>query len=464
MRISIKNLALVACTIVLTVATTGCDRRTPDERLSAAGEFLKQGDQLSAEMEALKVVEKAPEDPASVQASIMLAQIYAGQNRFDEAEMQMQAALENVSQLEPMGKEVLRMYLELLNGQKKYDEALKTIEKYQQEYAEDPGTSLSLTMAGIQTQTMAGQTTTARETLGYIIEHTTTSEELAIYRPMYVQTFLRDENTTAAIAYLEVHLPSIQRPQDRLENLIGLASLYRAQDNYGKSRFYLESFTDIFMDSLRQEVDVRGKIAGVLQLGQMYLGLGNLPGGRRVYETLYATNPTDPDVLVATVNGLTQTLMRSGETSETQTLLRDVSKKYPDAPFAAQLKRLEDLVGKGELQQLEPMDTSTLAMKYKEDPNVLWPADLPEALGMETTGTVTDDTAATGTLTVDTEATETVTGDTATTETTTTEPVTTGTDPLTTSSGRALPPLASRSNSFNPRVALLPRHAQIHPI
>ncbi len=471
MRFPIRTLALFACATIGLSILAGCDRRTPDERLQTAVEFYQQGDQLSAEMEAQKVVEKAPEDPASIQANMLLAQIYASQNRFDEAEIQMKSALDNVSQLDPMGKEVLRIYLALLNTQQKYDAALDTVSKYQQEYAEDPGTSLSLLMAGVEIQTMAGQTTAARETLNDVVAQTTAPEELTIYRQMYVSTFMRDGNTTAAIDYLEVHLPETKNPEVRRGLMGALAQLYGANDDYAKSRFYLEDLTTSFIDALRQELDVRGRVSLVLQLGQSYLELGNLPGGRRVFQTLYDSNPSDPQALVAAVNGLTQTLLRQGDTSATANLLKDAATRHPEAPFAEQLQRMEELVSSGELQKMSPMDTSTLALKYKADPSVLWPLELPEILGVETTGTDTMSSATTGTLTEDGTETDTVamagaaaiantaeTSGSATIATdlgtsatdpgtssstnTTTSAVTVETDALTTSSGvTTLPPL-----------------------
>jgi tetratricopeptide (TPR) repeat protein len=390
-RLSKTQLSLIFAGLCALAVVPGCDRRTPDERLATALQFSQQGDAASAEMEALKVIEKAPNDPVAVQASVLLAQIYASQNRMEEAQMQLESALKNVSQLDPIGKEILRQYLATLNAQKKYDESLKTIEKFQKEYAEDPGTSLSLQVAKADVQTISGNTTGAREVLTDIMAATTGPAEMMLYRDLYAKTFLRDENTTAAANYLREQLQNVQRPQDKITILTNLAQLSAATENYEQSREYLGQLTGPVMDELKKETDLLNRVARGLQLGQIYLSTENLPGARRVFQSLYDTGIEHPDAVQAVVNSLMETELRMGDTSATEQLLTDAAKKHPKGPFADVLKRMQEVIAKGQLQQLAPVDTSTLALKYKADPNVLWPEQLPAALAevAGTSGTLT---------------------------------------------------------------------------
>lgn len=388
---SFKHSLLICITAAAALTMTGCDRRTPEERLATAFQFYQQGDAASAEMEALKVVDKAPDDPMAVQASLLLAQIYASQNRLEEAQLQLESALQHVSQLEPMGKEVLRMYLASLTGQKKYDEAVKAVDKYQQEYAQDAGTSLSLRVAKADIYTAAGQTTSAREVLGGLMRETTGPVEMALYRDLYTKTFMADEDSTAATRYLREELPRAQRPEDKMYILTTVAQIEGALGNYEVSRQALQELTGLITESLRQQTDVLDVTARALQLGQAYMQSGNVPGAEKTFRTLYDANLKDPDAVQAVINNLMETQIRMGNTSATETLLEGAAKQYPQGPYTEVLRRMREIVAKGELQQLAPQDTSPLVMKYRNEPTVLWPEELPailKAAGASTTGTV----------------------------------------------------------------------------
>jgi len=390
LRFSNRCLTLLTATVVSIALLTGCDRRTPEERLATAVQFYQQQDAASAEMEALKVVEKAPGEVAGIQASMLLARIYAEQNRMDEAEAQLESSLEHVSQLEPAGKEVLQTYLAVLNGQQKYKKALEVVDKYQEEYAEDPGTSLSLKMAGVEIRTQSGETTAARAILQDQIDQTTEPAELAIYRQLYFNTLQRDSNTTGAIEYMEKELAAAKELPVKSSLMLTLSNLYAVNDNYEKAREYLQEATNNFTTVLKEEVDRKAKVNMSLEMARAYLDLGNLPGARRVFQTVYEADIKDPQVLMPTVLGLAETLLRYGDTSATVAMFEDAHKKYPEAKFDQQVKGLLQLQAQGQLEVMAPQDTSTLAMKFKADPNVVWPSELPGLLGVQTTGTVTN--------------------------------------------------------------------------
>lgn len=400
---------------------TGCDRRTPEERLTTAFQFYQQGDAASAEMEALKVVDKAPDDPMAVQASLLLAQIYASQNRLEEAQFQLESALSHVSQLEPMGKEVLRMYLASLTGQKKYDDAIKAVEKYQQEYAEDDGTSLSLRVAKADIYTNARQTTAARAVLSDLMRETTAPAEMALYRDLYTKTYLADEDSTGATHFLQDELAKVSGQEDKMSILTNVAQIEAATGNYEGSRMALQQLTTFVTDSLREQTNTLDVAARSLQLGQAYLQSGNVPGAEKTFQTLYDADLPDPEAVQAVVNNLMETQLRLGETSATEALLEGAAKKHPQGPYGEVLRRMRELIAKGEFQQLAPQDTSPLVMKYRSETTVLWPEELPsilQAASSSTTGTVTSTT---GTATVTTES--------ATTGTATAAPETTATAP-----------------------------------
>ncbi len=360
----------------------GCDRRTPDERLATAVQFYQQGDAASAELEAQKVVEKAPEDPAGVQASLLLAQIYSQQNRMEEAEIQLKSSLDNLSQLDPMGKDALRMYLGMLAAQKKFDQALEVVDQVQEEYAEDPGTSLSLRVVRADIMTEAGDTSGARDHLQDIIDETTGTAELALYRDLYLKTFYRDEDTTGALEFLQGELEKVSELEEQVPMLGLMAQISAGGGDYDRSRGYQEELTGMVMADMRQEPSRISRAAKALHLGQIYMTSDNLPGANRVFESLYGMSLEEPEAVQGVVNHLMETQIRLGETSAVQSMLQEVSEKYPDGPYKDVLARMEELIASGRLHEVAPEDTSTLVMRYRGEAEVLWPADLPEVLAV----------------------------------------------------------------------------------
>ena len=118
----------------------------------------------------------------------------------------------------------------------------------------------------------------------------------------------------------------------------------------------------------------------------------NLPGARKMYETIYDAAGDIPQVLTAVSRGMVENLLRSGETSATESFLKEVASSHPNQQTQTQLQNFEKMAASGQLQQMAPQDTSTLVMKYRQDPKILWPEQLPQLLAKETTGTAVQTT------------------------------------------------------------------------
>lgn len=383
---------------MITAATAGllmlaaCDRRTPEERLQTAIQFYQANDPMSAEVEAEKLIEKAPDDPAATVASRLLAQIYVQQGRKEEAEMQLESALKNVSQKDPMGQQLLADYLRLLEEDKQYKKALEVVEKYQKEYADQPGTSVSLSMAKVQIYTLSGETTAARALLDDRIAQTTMPQEMQIYNGMYLETYRKDQDTTAAVEFMNKVLAGAKDPVDKMSALLTLSGIYAQADDYENARESLVKVTDEFTRLMQTELDRNARIGMSMQVADAYQNFGNLPGARKMYETIYDAAGDIPQVLTAVSRGMVENLLRSGETSATESFLKEVASSHPNQQTQTQLQNFEKMAASGQLQQMAPQDTSTLVMKYRQDPKILWPEQLPQLLAKETTGTAVQTT------------------------------------------------------------------------
>jgi tetratricopeptide (TPR) repeat protein len=365
------------------VVLAGCNRRTPEERLEKAKEFIQQNDTLSAEVEAKKIIEKTPDDPIAIQARILLAQIYARDQRYDEARSELEPALDKVSQKDALGKAVLKTYLLVLQREKKFDEAIKTIDQFQQKYADDEGTSLNLTVARADIQTVAGQTTAARESLMRLHDTTTSPAEIELYRGMIGSTFQRDGDTTGGIQFYEHELASVKSNDQKRGLISQLAEMYAAVDNYEKTREYAMQATTMYDDLMTSDIDARLKGPLTFDLARMYVSISNLGGARRALQALFDSAPQDPQLIMATVAGLFEALVRQGDADAAIGFLKEASTRYPTAPFAQQAAQMEAAKNQGKMANAE--DTSTLALKFAKEPIV--PKNLPKPA--ETSGTVT---------------------------------------------------------------------------
>lgn len=396
-----KSIILVS----IVVALAGCNRRSPEERLQSATEFMQQNDMISAEMEARKVIEKAPDDPAAIQARHLLAEIYIREERLEDAKAELEAALEKVSQKEELGRRTLQAYLAVLQRAQDYEGALKTVEKYQQENADDDGTSLSLEVARAEIQTRAGQTTTARQILQRLAENTTSPAELTLYRNLTVATFQRDNDTTRGIEYLQGQIAKVTDEQDRRDLLSALARSYAAVGNYEKTRETLVEATQAYDRAVERELDANLRMRMAFELGNLYAHTGNYAGARRVFQALFDSGIQDPQIVMVVSESLINTLIAQGDYDAFIGFLKEAAQRYPNLPFAQNAAQAESMRAAGQLSVRAPQDTSTLALRFREDKPVV-PQNLPRSSLAATTDTLAGaDGSTTGPRAVDAETT-----------------------------------------------------------
>jgi len=381
---------LPAFLFALTLLLPGCNRKTPEERLQMAGQYIQAGDTISAEMEARKVIEKAPDDPASLQARWLLAQIYFREERLDEARGELETILGKTTQKERLGVEAFKAYLVVLQKQQDYKAAFAKIDEFQQQYADDEGTSLNLRMARVDLQINSGESTPALETLTRLREETTSPAHQALYRDQMARTYHRNGDTTGAIAFYEKELATAPRDEDRRQIVSILAQGYAQLENFEKTREYLIQATQLYDSAVQKELDANVRSGQTVELGHLYTNVGNLAGGRIVYQALFDSNPQDPQLVMATADGLIEIFLRQGQYDALVGFMKEAAGRYPSLPFAQRAGDLEQMIGRGELQVRAPQDTSTLVMRWKEA-ELLVPQNLPKATTGGTTATLSRD-------------------------------------------------------------------------
>lgn len=387
---------------------TGCDRRTPEERLGNAVEFYQQQDPLSAETEAMKIIDKTPDDPAAVQAHLLLATIYAGDNRLDESLSHIEQVLDKVPQTDQLGKDALRMYLEVLQKAGNFKEAIATTEKYQQKYADDPGTSLSLIVGRADIMTNAGETTAAREVLQSVIKETTGTAELDLYREMMAKTYMRDNNISAAITYFESELAAMDAEAGKIRLAAALAQLHAINNDYENVRKYLSILTQDVEKSIREELDSERRLSYVLGLAGQYDSLGNLKGSRRTYKAVYDSGVSNPQIASMVIQAMTGNLLSQRETSAAMEFLNDANTKYPALQLENAIKEINNLIAANKLDAVAPYNTAPLTLRFNADEplyirNLEAILEIPGAVD-ETASTATAATETTGTVNTQTEA------------------------------------------------------------
>lgn len=366
---------LIACALL-----GGCRSKSPEERLQKAEQLLQQRDTLGAQLEAKAVIKDAPNDPRAVDAHLILAQVYAAEQRADDALAELQIVLSKTSQRDRRGVSALSAYLNILKQEKRYDEALKTIDEYQKQNAADSWTSLSLSVARAETMTRAGQTTGARALLRTLNEGTTAPKDRQLYREMIATTYIADNDVTSALSFFEAELKDTTIPAERRSILTSLVLGSAHTDNYDAARARLDELTRLYQQAIDEELDGTARVRLAQELAEIYFRVGNLPGARAVYQKLLDTSKT-PEVVGQLIEPFFSVLMREGSTTDAVKLLRKGAEFFPQSQLSVQAQQLEDRANKN---QFAPTDTSTLVLRFRADA-LLAPTNL-KVLDSATTG------------------------------------------------------------------------------
>lgn len=366
MRIA-RICAAAVAGVALTLA--GCSGKTPEERLERASMLLQQRDTLAATLEAREIIKKYPDHPAAVHAHGLLSQVYLMERRPDEALAELEAVLEKVPQTNQFGREALGTYLRLLEQMRRFDDAFKTIDRYQSEYADDHMTSLSLTVARISILTNSGQTTEARTMLVPMRETTTEPATRMLYLEMLSNTHAAEGDTTKA---LELFLDGYDQEQaDTSRRSISerLSRYYASQSDYTNTRLWLARVTELFEKALRTELDANRRAEMTLDLAMLYVQSGNVAGAEKAIRELYGTG-VGRDFQMPVIQIYANVLLRGGKYEEAVEFLRDATRKYPELKLDVELARLESMHQQNQLMQQFPADTSTLALRFNAEPLV----------------------------------------------------------------------------------------------
>jgi tetratricopeptide (TPR) repeat protein len=372
---------------------SGCTGRTPEERLQQAIEYYKQQDALSAEAEAKKVIEKtAIDDPAGIQARMLMARIAFNEKRFDDAIAHIEPALDKVSQKEQIGTQLMQTYLMLLQENGRFDDALKKMDEMEKTYGNDASVMANLKVGRIDIQTKAGQTTAARTALLKLKDETTSPAELKLYRELIARTYERDKDTTGAIEFYRNELESnAKTDEDRRFLAATLAVNASVIGDYDKVRSYLTQATELYDKAVEAELNAGKKTYLILELAELYGAVGNLAAARRGFQSVYDTNPTDARIIQPLVMSLRDVLYRQGDYEAAIGFLKEAATKYPGPGISQEIAMLETLKAQNKLaQQLRP-DTSTLTLRFKDDAPLV-----PKSFASLSTATATMSTVTTG--------------------------------------------------------------------
>jgi tetratricopeptide (TPR) repeat protein len=320
------------------------------------------------------MIQKHPDDPRTVDARLLLAQVYMMDRKPDDALAELDHVLEKSDQKDQRGMMALRMYLDILKRNQRFEDASKMIDRYQKEYADDQMTSMQLTVARADIMTDAGQTSGARELLVDLIAVTTSPVEIRMFRELIGRTYIAEKAGAEAAAYFEAEYRKAADSEEKRDLALRTAWFHAFAGNYEATRTWTEDLTRLFDEALKDELDANAKTVMALTLGKAYGQVGNLAGARQVVRRLFDAR-TNPQLMPQVVNELATTMMRQGKPDDVIAFLREAAARYPESQLAEQAAQMETLKAQG---KLDAVDTSPLVMKFAADP-VIAPENLPEA-------------------------------------------------------------------------------------
>ncbi len=377
-------IAAAACA-ALCLVLAGCSGRTPEERLEKTAQMLRDRDTLGAMLEAREMIKKFPDHPRTVEAHYLLAQVYVADRRPDEAVAEMEIVLDAVPQTTEFGRNTLRDYLTLLQQMRRFDDAMKAVDKFQKKYASDEGTSLSLTVARATLLTAAKETTRAREILTGLRTATTTTAERNLYRDLLVQTYLADQNVTAALTMYEHEFGTEKNEASKRELALRISMFDARMGRYEEARKWAETATGLFDQAMKEELDTNKRTELALQLAMFYSDLGNLAGAKTVLRALYDAR-VNLDVMPALVRTYVNVLLRQDKVDDAVKFMREVAVRIPESKLDVEAARLETLKSQNQVSRIARVDTSTMTLRFAKDP-VIVPKNLPAPADTTTTPT-----------------------------------------------------------------------------
>lgn len=380
-RLTVVAAALAALCLVL----GGCSGRTPEERLQKISQLVQQNDSLGAMLEAREMIKKFPEHPRTVEAHYLLGRVYLMDRRPDEALAEYEIVLEKVPQGNEFGTNALREYLQLLQGMKRTDDALKVVDKFQKQYADNAGTSLSLTVARTTILTADKRTTEARVILNELRASTTSSAEMQLYRKLIADTHFVDQNPTAALEMFLADFDTEKGATQKRELAQYITGFYMGGGDYDATRDWVTTTTGLFDRALKDELDVNRRAEMAFQLAGFYSGIGNLAGAAAILQRLHEMN-LRMEIEQEVVRLYATVLLRQGKVDETVKLMREVAARFPDSKLDLEAARLESMKAQGKMTGVPEMDTSTLTLRFAKDAPIV-PQNLPMAEAAGTSAT-----------------------------------------------------------------------------
>ena len=88
---AVKRISIALLLITTLIGLSGCQKKTSEEHISAAKDFVVNGDQQSAIIELKNAIQV---DPQQAEARFELGNLYLGQNNYQAAEKELNRAME----------------------------------------------------------------------------------------------------------------------------------------------------------------------------------------------------------------------------------------------------------------------------------------------------------------------------------------------------------------------------------
>ncbi|MGC8842291.1 MAG: DUF2225 domain-containing protein, partial [Candidatus Sumerlaeaceae bacterium] len=184
------------------------------------------------------------------------------------------------------------------------------------------------------------------------------------FRQLIAQTFLRENDPTAAARYFEAMFAQAPTNEDRRDIALRTAWFYAAAANYEKAREWTEKATQEFAKAIAEELDGRQKLMLAQVLANLYAHVGNLQGAKQILKAIYDAPYAPQEQLARVINDMVVTLLRMGKADEAIEFVREAAKRFPQSPLAQQAVQMETLKSQG---KFDTVDTSPLVLRFATD-------------------------------------------------------------------------------------------------
>ncbi len=263
--------ALLLVVSILAAFFISCAKKSPEDKLYEAQLALEKQEPLDAIIKAKEVIRDYPDDPAALDAHLLLADCYYWSRDLEQCRNHLNIVIEKLGLSNPKAQEALENTLTTYLIEGRHDAATTVVLNAMSKIPEDSPfyQSLQLRLAGLyESRDLLDK---ARDIYRYILEHETNQDALSAAMERLTATYAKNEQYDDAISVYEQFLDRHPDTNLRPVLLYGIAFFTEKKGEDSKAEELYEQSIKEFKAAIDETLETEAKVNLIYQLGRAYL-------------------------------------------------------------------------------------------------------------------------------------------------------------------------------------------------